>query len=77
MLLQHRNVLFFSKIFLSGPLTKTYSDVIVGTVVGGRYCTRRGKRVGIYVDLLRSNVQKFIKDIVPDLEFEGGTQWNN
>ena len=57
---------------MSGPLAKAGTNVIVATVEGGEDCDDERKRVGIYVDVRKNNIQNFIKGIVPDLEIEGG-----
>jgi len=54
-----------------GPLTRANTSVIIGLVHSGKPCTWPGLRVGIYVDVLKSKAQNFIKRIVPDIEIEG------
>ena len=61
----------FQKFSCLGPLTKSGTNVIVGIVQEGIPCDWDNfRRVGIYVDLLKPEVQKFIKEVVPDLSTE-------
>ena len=61
---------------MTGPLAKAGTNVIVGIVQDGRYCTEEGFRLGIYQNIVKPEVQEFIRKIVPDLEIEGNIKYN-
>ena len=53
----------------TGPLTQANTNLIIGIVGGGTVCDM--ERVKPYQDMLKPEVQAFIRGIVPDLQIEG------